>query len=109
MKFIFENIKNNIEFNFTPQDHYKASYSLWRDEDDYFINWNWPIKKIQRFVDSVGYPYKGSKKTIFRKREITVEEVKIIRNVNIVNRDNGKIFKLYNGKPIIVCQRFVYY
>ena len=35
LEFLFENIKNNIQFNPTPQDHSKASYSLWRDEDDY--------------------------------------------------------------------------
>ena len=103
LKFLFDSIERSIQFKTTPQDHSKATYSLWRDEDDYFIDWNWSIQKIIRFVDSVGYPYKGAK-TIFKGREITVEKIKALENVNITNRDNGKIFKLYDGKPIIVCK-----
>lgn len=103
LKYLFEKIQKQTKFDFIPQDHSKATYSLWRDEDDYFINWDWPIKKIQRFIDSVGYPYKGAK-TIFNKREITIERTKILSNINIVNRDTGKFFKLDNGKPIVVCK-----
>ena len=80
-----------------------ASYSLWRDERDYFINWNWPVFQIKRFVDSVGDPYRGAK-TIFKKEEITIMKVEILPDLNIRNRDVGKIFKLVKGKPIIVCK-----
>ena len=103
LKYLFEKINNNSKFKVTPQDHAKATYSLWRDEDDYFINWEWPIEKIQRFINSVGTPYRGAK-TIFNGREITIEKTKIISNINIRNRDNGKFFKIVNGKPIIVCR-----
>ena len=103
LKYLFKKIQKQTKFDYIPQDHSKATYSLWRDEDDYFINWDWPIKKIQRFIDSVGYPYKGAK-TIFNKREITIERTKILSNINIVNRNTGKFFKLDKGKPIVVCK-----
>ena len=42
------------------QDESKATYSLWRDEIDYKINWNLTAGKITRFIDAVGFPYKGA-------------------------------------------------
>lgn len=39
----------------SKQNERDASYSLWRDNDDYFINWNWGSDYIERFVDSLGY------------------------------------------------------
>ena len=103
IKYIFNQLENNDEFKLTPQNHKEATYSLWRDEDDYFINWNWSIDKICRFIDSVGFPYKGAK-TILGNDEISINKVRIIPNLNIENRDLGKIFKLTSGKPIVVCK-----
>lgn len=76
---------------------------MWRDEDDYFIDWRWCVHKISRFVDSVGFPYKGAK-TLLNHEEISINKVKIIPNINIENRDLGKIFKLISGKPLVVCK-----
>lgn len=103
LKYIFKKIYKNSKIKLTPQDHLKATYSLWRDENDYFINWDWHIEKINRFIDSVGDPYKGAK-TIYRNQEITIKKVAIIPDVKIVNRTNGKFFRLKNGMPIIVCR-----
>ena len=38
----------------------EASYSVWRDDKDYFIDWKNDSKYICRFIDSVGFPYKGA-------------------------------------------------
>ena len=102
IEFIFNNIENKNYIPLKPQDDKNASYSLWRDDDDYFVNWNWSAEKIRRFVDSVGYPYKGAK-TLLNQKEITIHHVNIIPNVKIMNREVGKFFKIEEGKPIIVC------
>ena len=38
---IFHKLENNFKFKSTPQNHKQASYSIWRDENDYSIDWNW--------------------------------------------------------------------
>ena len=103
IKNIFYHLENNILFKQIPQNHKDATYSLWRDEEDYFIDWNWSINKISRFVDSVGFPYKGAK-TILCSDEVTINKVKVLPDVNIENRISGKIFKLISGKPLVVCK-----
>ena len=60
IKFIVSNLETNKEFKLTKQKESEATYSLWRDENDYFINWELPIKKICRFIDALGFPYKVS-------------------------------------------------
>ena len=85
-----------------PQDETLASYSLWRDDEDYFVDWTWDAKRIQRFVDAVGFPYKGAATTIdgqlFR-----IRECEALPDVNIENRDVGKIIFSTDGLPIVVC------
>lgn len=89
-------------FTYIPQDETLATYSLWRDESDYYINWNWPSERIQRFVDAVGFPYKGAATTangvIFRITEATPAP-----DVMIENRTPGKVIFVCDNEPVVVC------
>lgn len=81
----------------------KISYSIWRGEDDYRINWSWDAAYICRFVDAVGYPYLGATSLIGKKVKILecVEE----RDIEIADRENhvGKVFTIKNGFPVVIC------
>ena len=95
-KYIESDIKEVI------QNESEASYSIWRDEDDYIIDWNNESTFIHRFINSVGYPYKGAK-TKFENRFIRILDSEIMTDLNIVNRTPGKIFSIEDGLPIIIC------
>ena len=84
------------------QDHKLASYSLWRNEDDYKIDWNLPADKIKRFIDAVGFPYKGAK-TQFDNQWLRIFDAKIEKDVFIVNRTPGKVLFIKEGYYHIVC------
>lgn len=73
-----------------PQDESAATYSLWRDDEDY------------RFVDALGYPYKGAAVTIDGKLH-RIKECEVQPDVIIENRTVGKVIFLADGKPIVVC------
>lgn len=85
-----------------PQNHSFATYSVWRNEDDYKIDWSWDAQKIARFVDAVGYPYLGAV-TDYNGYSIRVKEVSVEKDLNIINRTNGKILKIDQNQPIIIC------
>ena len=87
---------------FTPQDAKHATYSLWRDEDDYRIDWAASAEQISRFVDAVGWPYMGAKSTLAG-REIRVDRVEACRDLPFVNRSPGKIWSLSGSTPEVVC------
>ena len=86
----------------TVQDEALASYSLWRNEADYHINWNGPAERISRFIDALGYPYNGAC-TMYDGVKIIVLESSVVKDLPIVNRDAGKILLIDNNRPVVVC------
>jgi methionyl-tRNA formyltransferase len=86
----------------TKQIESLATYSLWRDDEDYFINWNDDANKISRQIDAVGYPYKGAK-AIIENQIITISDGEPINDVEIENRSSGKIIFMKDNNPIVVC------
>ncbi len=99
---ILEQIKRGETPQASPQDDTQASYSLWRDELDYRIDWHWSASKIKRFVDAVGFPYKGAASQI-GERLVRILEVSVEPDVVIANRTPGKVIFLRQGKPTVVC------
>jgi methionyl-tRNA formyltransferase len=99
---IFEKINSNVILDSNAQNEVEASYSLWLDSEDYFINWNNSSTKIKRYIDAVGYPYQGAK--CFINGEIVViHNATIIEDLIIENRDIGKVIFIQQNKPIVVC------
>lgn len=86
----------------TPQNDATASYSLWRDEEDYAIEWSASGDYIKRFVDSVGYPYKGAL-AIMDGAAIRVLDAETVEDVAIENRTPGKVIFVRDGMPVVVC------
>lgn len=84
------------------QDDAKATYSLWRDEDDYFIDWNADAEKISRHIDAVGFPYGGAK-TLLNDETITIVNGLPLEDVKIENRLVGKVIFKKEDCPVVVC------
>ena len=100
---IVEKILSGGELFAFQQDESKASYSVWRDEDDYWIDWTKPSRDIAAFVRAVGSPYKGAK--CFAGEDlIRIDKVSIVTNeLFFPIRQPGKIWELNSGKPIVIC------
>lgn len=99
------NIVNKIVSNnltFSPQDEAKATYSLWRDSENYKIDWTTEADNIKRFVDAVGYPYKGAY-TYINGKKIIIKNVEVTNDVEISNREPGKVIFKNNASFVIVC------
>ncbi|WP_417939628.1 methionyl-tRNA formyltransferase [Flavobacterium sp. RS13.1] len=92
----------NKEFVQRVQKEKDATYSLWRNNDDYKINWHESSKRIRRFVDAVGFPY-NSAFVVYNDHEISVLEVSEQQDLKIINRIPGKIFEIIDNKPLVVC------
>lgn len=86
------------------QDHKDASYSLWLDDKDYFIDWSWSADKIVRFVNAVGFPYGGAKSRVDGKVFI-FEHVELTADCHIEDRARhlGKVISKANNTLTVVC------
>jgi methionyl-tRNA formyltransferase len=101
---ITQKIVKETALHGVKQDETKASYSLWRDEKDYYIDWEQDAERIKRFTDAVSYPYKGSL-TIIEGKKARILEAEVVENVHIENRTPGKIIFFKQNKPVAVCRK----
>lgn len=102
---IEELLKHPISETFSKarnQDESRATYSLWRDDHDYWINWHEDSKVLERFVNAVGEPYLGAR-TSLEGQEIVIREVSQCEDVTIINRAPGKVLRIEDGLPVVVC------
>lgn len=102
---IYKIIQSGKSLQATEQDHSKATYSLWLDQEDYFINWEWSAGKIKRFVDAVSFPYDGSKARL-NEKIVRFEEVEVEQDVHVEHRERhiGKVI-FFDDFPVIVCTK----
>lgn len=94
--------KNNRITNSRSQDEKEATYSLWRDEEDYKIDWSEASEYIQRFINAVGFPYKGAYCNV-NGEKVRINKVDIIPDCEIEIRDPGKVLFNQQNKPVVVC------
>jgi methionyl-tRNA formyltransferase len=86
----------------TPQVENQATYSLWRDADDQWIDWSLSSDRIQRFVDALGWPYTGAR-TRYGGEEVIIHAVVNEADLVFQERHPGKIWRLNDGQPVVVC------
>ena len=86
----------------TPQNESEASFSLWRDDEDYQIDWQQDAQTIKRMIDAVGFPYKGAA-TRMDGTLVRIFDADCLEEVNIVNRAPGKVLFKHADGLVIVC------
>jgi len=90
------------EIKATKQVESESSYSVWRDEDDYRIDWSKQSSDIRRLIDAVGFPYKGAS-TLFDGKLLRILKAEEYLDVSIENRHYGKVLFVSEGKPVVIC------
>ncbi|NNJ26940.1 methionyl-tRNA formyltransferase [Alienimonas chondri] len=86
----------------SPQSEDCVTYSLWRDEDDYFIDWSASAATIRRLVDAVGFPYRGAA-SVLDGKVVRLLKAEALEDVKIENRTPGKVIFIRDFKPVVVC------
>lgn len=90
------------EFEGVAQNETEATYSIWRDDDDYFINWFQDAARVCRTIDALGWPYQGAR-TIYNSSVITILEAHRGPDIAFEIREPGKVWSLNDGHPTVVC------
>ena len=99
---ILEKIINKIPITGIKQNNSPVSFSMWRNDKDYFIDWNKSSSEIIRFIDAVGFPYLGAC-SICNGSLIRIINAIEMHDVNIENRTPGKVIFVEDGLPVVVC------
>ncbi|MEF1191641.1 formyltransferase family protein, partial [Vibrio parahaemolyticus] len=99
---IFHSLSSGREIKASQQDESLATYSIWRDESDYEIDWNQSSEYIQRFIDSVGYPYSGAITNV-DENKVVILDAEVVQDVVCEHRHVGKVIFVENGCPVVIC------
>jgi methionyl-tRNA formyltransferase len=92
----------NFMFNYVEQDETSASFSLWRDEQDYYIDFARDSSYVLRHILASGSPYRGARAWLSGE-EIVITGGRIVEDVYISNRIPGKVISIRGGNPTVVC------
>lgn len=90
------------------QDVSQVSYSIWRDSEDFFLDWSNSADFIHRMVRAMGIPYLGAK-TYLGTSEVTILRGAALPDLNFAIRQPGKVWSLDSvGRPHIICGSGLY-
>lgn len=92
----------------TPQNHKEATYSPWRDVNDYSLDWRQGAAKLARTVDALGPPYAGARAWARLPGGITrgaiVRRASEVPDVRFeTRRPVGKVVFKDAGRLVVVC------
>ncbi|WP_286748580.1 formyltransferase family protein [Marinobacter sp. UBA2688] len=104
VKAIAGQILKGCELASYEQNEREATYSMWRDENDYLIDWSLDSAAVKRFIDSVGYPYKGAS-ALLNGAHARILDAEVVGDVVVEDRTRhlGKIIFFANQCPVVVC------
>ena len=86
----------------TAQEEQDATYSIWRDSEDYRVDWTETSAVIKRTIDALGHPYRGAyslingQKAILKSAEVYPEKTLEIRHI-------GKVLLMEGQDPVVIC------
>ncbi len=85
------------------QDERQATYSIWRDPEDYRLDWSQDAARLERTVRALGPPYLGAQTTLGG-QTLVVHEARVEPDLAFAIRQPGKIWSLdARGRPTVVC------
>lgn len=99
---VFARLSSGEALQAVDQGHGSATYSLWRDGEDYRIDWADSSERIQRVVFALGSPFAGARARL-NGEEVIIEDVVPVPDVQVVERHVGKVIWLEDGLPVVVC------
>lgn len=100
---ILEIIQENKIFKLEIQEEKDASFSIWRDEEDYKIDWQLSSIQILQFIYSVGFPYKGAFTKFDKYDRVRIFDAEILEDVVVENRHVGKVIFYNDNCPVVIC------
>jgi methionyl-tRNA formyltransferase len=83
----------------------EESFCVWRDKEDYFIDFSDSAEEIKRMVDAVGYPYDGAKiESTYYGDYLIVHDCEVVEKLVISQEKHvGKLFSIEDGIATVIC------
>ena len=84
------------------QDELMATYGLWLDEQDYFLDWDLSAHHLSNKINLLGYPYRHAR-AYLNDEIVELISAEPVLNFRIERIDAGKVIAIEGGCPLVVC------
>ena len=81
-----------------------ASYSIWLDSEDYFLDWSCDSDYIANKINLLGSPYEFAK-SYMNNQEVIICAAEVYKDLTLEHRHVGKVLIVEDGCPVIICGR----
>lgn len=81
-----------------------ASYSIWLDSEDYFLDWSCDSDYIANKINLLGSPYESAK-SYMNDQEVIIYAAEVYKDLTLEHRHVGKVLIVEDGCPVIICGR----
>lgn len=100
---ILRDLAQGKALNAIEQDHEKASFSIWRDEQDYQLDWSMDAARLERTVHALGFPYSGAQSFVEGFGWVRIWDAKASYDYHHEIIHPGKVFKKENDGLWVIC------
>ena len=94
-------LKRGVIATGTPQAEEQATYSIWRDEEDYHLNLTEHCERVARTIDALGPPYQGARLHV-NDQLVRVSAAEALPNIRQEVPAVGKVMK-QSASSVTVC------
>lgn len=86
------------------QCEYEASYSVWLDSSDYYLDWSDSSSNLANKINLLGAPYQHALSLISEEKgEVVIKSAEEYSNYSIERRHVGKVLLIEDGYPVVIC------
>lgn len=99
---VFSKLSDNKKLPRNKQNSNEATYSIWLDEYDYFIDWNESAENISHKINLLGAPYKNARAKV-KNSIVVIKASEVYEDLKVERRHIGKVLMVEQGCPVIIC------
>lgn len=90
------------EISAVNQKESDATYSIWLDSEDYFLDWNCNSDYIANKINLLGSPYESAR-SYMNDKEVIIYAAEVYKDLALEHRHVGKVLIVEDGCPVIIC------
>lgn len=103
IRLIFNKLADNVILTGQKQNHKLATYSIWLDDEDYYVDWTDSASNIAHKINLLGSPYSHAKAHIDGKTVYLQEASVCDYALERFEGHFGKVILLEDGCPVVIC------
>lgn len=99
---VLTDLATGVELIGEQQNESDASYSIWLDSEDYFLDWECDSDYIVNKINLLGAPYQPAQ-SFMNGKVVKIHSAEVYKSLTIEQRHIGKVLIVEDRCPVVIC------